>query len=224
MLLQGAAGASTRRYVAGQLAAFMVLVAAVALVVWDGSRNPSRSHEQPSADLIAREAAVTERKRAVQIAQNEMAALAYMKFLISAQAQARQGAWFDADHDGVGEYAGVFDDGSSVMRRGGYYFKVFLPNARGAGVSGPAGLVAADPDLSETTWCCYAWPVKYGTTGRHAFFTNQAGDVVRTDDSAYSGRNAGPPADAAFREAGSITGDVAIAVPAVDGNTWKTIG
>ena len=46
-----------------------------------------------------------------------------------------------------------------------------------------AGFTAAmvNADLSETTWCAYAWPVNYQQSGNRTFFTNQGGDVHQVD-------------------------------------------
>jgi len=117
------------------------------------------------------------------------------------------------------------------VTRSGYCFALYLPgradaNNDAAGVPEPAPGGYADdgridPDLAETTWCCYAWPLKYGETGKRAFFTNQAGDVLGIDDARYSGTGAGPGSDAAFESAGSITGNVAIGSRAADGNLWR---
>ena len=91
--------------------------------------------------------------------------------------------------------------------------------------SGPAGYTAAlvNADLSETTWCAYAWPVNYQQSGNRTFFTNQGGDVIATEFSGYTGTGAGPGSDAAFKVAGSITGSVAIGVAGADGHVWKQV-
>ena len=78
-------------------------------------------------------------------------------------------------------------------------------------------------DLSETTWCCYAWPVNYGQSGNRTFFTNQGGDLVATERSTYSGTGNGPASDASFKVAGAITGSVAIGAVGADGKTWKQV-
>ncbi len=60
--------------------------------------------------------------------------------------------------------------------RAGYLFKVFLPGADGLaqeeGMSSGvlAESSAIDSDLAETTWCAYAWPANYGTSGNRTFF------------------------------------------------------
>ena len=188
---------------------------------------------------------------AARLSANETAAIATLRNIISAQAQFQQGAKADTDNDGTGEYGGFVElSGSAAGRmaavltppvlsgafrvlnvngevsRSGYFFRMFLPNAAGVGIGEPqTGYTAAmvNADLSETTWCAYAWPVNYQQSGNRTFFTNQGGDLIGTEAAAYSGTGAGPASDAAFQVAGSITGSVAIGVAGADGNTWKQI-
>jgi prepilin-type N-terminal cleavage/methylation domain-containing protein len=188
---------------------------------------------------------------AARLSANETAAIATLRNIISAQAQFQQGAKADTDNDGTGEYGGFIElSGAAAGRmaavltppvlsgafrvlnvngevsRSGYFFHVFLPTLGGAGVGEPqAGFVAAmvNADLSETTWCAYAWPVNYQQSGNRSFFTNQGGDVVATEAAAYSGTGAGPASDAAFKVGGTITGSVAIGAVGSDGNTWKQV-
>jgi len=49
------------------------------------------------------------------------------------------------------------------------------------------------------------------------------GDLIGTEDANYSGTGAGPAPDAAFQNAGAITGAVAIGVAGADGNIWKQV-
>ena len=189
---------------------------------------------------------------AARLSANETAAIATLRNIISAQAQFQQSGKADTDNDGTGEYGGFVElSGQAAVRmaailvpqvlsgafkvlnangevsRSGYFFRVFLPDNVGGGVGEPAVGYAddgtLDGDLAETTWCSYAWPVNYNQSGNRTFFTNQGGDVVGTEDNAYSGTGAGPGGDAAFQAAGSITGSVAIGVAGVDGNTWKQV-
>ena len=80
-----------------------------------------------------------------------------------------------------------------------------------------------DPELSETAWCCYAWPVERGVTGRRTFFVNQAGDVLETSDGGYAGER-GPEPCAAFdpsTHSYGITGKIAIDSVGNDRATWS---
>ena len=192
---------------------------------------------------------------AARLSANETAAIATLRNIVSAQAQFQQSAKADGDDDGTGEYGGfielsgadkgrmddvlvppvlsgafrVLNDGGEVSRSG-YFFKVFLPgdDPLGGGVAEPkAGYdgTGLDADLAETTWCCYAWPVNYNQSGNRTFFTNQAGDVVATEDEAYSGTTKNPAADAAFSkdDPGVITGKVAVGAVGNDDNTWRQV-
>ena len=190
---------------------------------------------------------------AARLSANETAAIATLRNIISAQAQFQQTAKADTDNDGTGEYGGFVEmSGGGVGRmtsvlsppvlsgafrvlnpngevsRSGYFFRLYCPGALGVGVGEPAaGFTVAilNADLSETTWCAYAWPVNFGQSGNRTFFTNQGGDIVTTEKNTYSGTAGGPASDAAFKpaDAGKIIGAVAIGVAGVDGNTWKQV-
>ena len=190
---------------------------------------------------------------AARLSANETAAIATLRNIISAQAQFQQGAKADTDNDGTGEYGGFYEmsaggtgrllagtvltppvlsgafrvlNVNGEVSRSGYFFHMFLPNGVGAGIGEPqTGYTAAlvNADLSETTWCAYAWPVNYQQSGNRTFFTNQGGDVIATEFSGYSGTGAGPNPDAAFKVAGAITGSVAIGVAGSDGHVWKQV-
>ena len=188
---------------------------------------------------------------AARLSANETAAIATLRNIISAQAQFQQSGKADTDDDGTGEYGGFIELSGAAAGRmagplvppvlsgafrilnpmgevscSGYFFVMILPAAGGVGLpEPPAGFIPGilDPDLAETTWCCYAWPVNYNQSGNRTFFTNQGGDVVGSEDSDYSGTGNGPASDAAFQVAGAITGSVAIGVAGVDGNTWKQV-
>src|SRR5687768_16127888 len=128
---------------------------------------------------------------AARLSANETAAIATLRNIISAQAQFQQGAKADTDNDGTGEYGGFYEisaggtgrllagtvltppvlsgafrvlNVNGEVSRSGYFFRMFLPNAGGVGIGEPqTGYTAAlvNPDLSETTWCAYSWPVNY---------------------------------------------------------------
>jgi prepilin-type N-terminal cleavage/methylation domain-containing protein len=118
------------------------------------------------------------------------------------------------------------------VSRSGYLFHMILPGAAGIGVlevSGTAALAAAlDSDLAETSWCCYAWPASYSTSGNRSFFVNQTGDIVGCDNPLYSGTGdfTAANAGAAFRVGGAltnITGLVAVGTLGRDSILWKQI-
>ena len=168
---------------------------------------------------------------AARLSANETAAIATLRNIISAQAQFQQSGKADTDDDGTGEYGGFIElsgaaagrmaavlvppvlsgafrvlNANGEVSRSGYFFRMYLPNAAGAGVGEPPAGYAddgtLDGDLAETTWCAYTWPVNYNQSGNRTFFTNQGGDVVGTEAAAYSGTGNGPAPDAAFQAAG----------------------
>jgi len=190
---------------------------------------------------------------AARLSANETAAIATLRTITSAQAQFKQGARADTDTDGNGEYGGFAELAGAVAGRlsdpltppvltggfgvlnaqgqvshSGYLFQMFVPDAAGAGVPEPAVGYANDGSLgqqnSEMAWCCYAWPAAYSQSGVRTFLANQSGDMLSTDNSAYSGPMAGPAADAAFQDAGLITGTLAIGLAGQDGPVlWKQV-
>lgn len=89
--------------------------------------------------------------------------------------------------------------GSRVLRQG-YCFQIFLRDKHGTWLAehadGEAGRgVAIDPDRAEAGWCCLAWPMHHGWTGRSAFFVDQRGAVFEhgNDDGAFAGAAAPRP-------------------------------
>jgi len=117
-----------------------------------------------------------------------------------------------------------------VVSRQGYYFRVYLPDALDNGVAElPGGGAAAivDAGRSEMLWCIYAWPQRYGATGRKTYFANANGDILFTTDSRYSGLTAPIAAGAALQAPGALTAmNGAIATTGVgrDGATWSVAG
>jgi prepilin-type N-terminal cleavage/methylation domain-containing protein len=185
---------------------------------------------------------------------NETAAIATLRNVISAQSQFQTGARADENSNGIGEYGtfaemagGVGVRGNAIItppvlstafrivnangevNRSGYLFRMWLPDAAADGVAEVANGGAdptVDPDLAETTWCCYAWPTNFGSTGNRTFFVNQAGDIIATEDPSYTASGAGPLSNAAFAPGGgaTITGNVATGMTGRDGNFWRQIG
>jgi prepilin-type N-terminal cleavage/methylation domain-containing protein len=184
---------------------------------------------------------------------NETAAIATLRNIISAQSQFQTTSRADENRNGVGEY-GTFGEmsgsigvrGGAILNppvlstafrsvnangevsRSGYLYAMYLPDATGDGLAELAGGGAdgaVDPDLAETTWCCYAWPANHGNTGNRTFFVNQGGDIVTTEDQDYSGSGNGPASNSAFSGAGaSITGNTATGMTGRDGNFWRQTG
>jgi prepilin-type N-terminal cleavage/methylation domain-containing protein len=181
---------------------------------------------------------------------NEAAAIATVRSIVTAQSQFQTGSRADENGNGLGEYGTLGEMSGGVPLRGGgtlvppvlstafrtvnangevgrsgYLFAMWLPDAAGDGVAELAGGGASptvDPDLAEVAWCCYAWPANHGGSGNRTFFVNQGGDIVATEDPAYSGSGNGPDASAAYAGVGStMTGILASAVTGRDGNFWR---
>ena len=185
---------------------------------------------------------------------NETAAIATLRNIISAEAQFQTTARADENNNGVGEY-GTFGEmsgsigvrGNAILNppvlstafrtvnangevgRSGYLFAMWLPDVTGDGLAEAAGGGAdptVDPDLAETTWCCYGWPSNHGNSGNRTFFVNQGGDIVATEDPGYSGPGGGPDSNSAFAggAGNTITGNVATGMTGRDGNFWRQTG
>jgi len=114
------------------------------------------------------------------------------------------------------------------MYRNGYYFRLYLPAADGTGLTelpGGGAQVTVDPDNAQSTWCLYAWPQRYGSTGRRTFFVSQQGDITFADNPGYEGPGAAITAGAAFTPPGpvnDILGSPASGAVGRDGNLWRT--
>jgi prepilin-type N-terminal cleavage/methylation domain-containing protein len=124
------------------------------------------------------------------------------------------------------EVAGGSD---GAVGRSGYLFRILLPSDTGLAVcvDGDAtNFVNVDTDLAETTWCCYAWPLNHGSSGNRTFCMTQAGDIMASEDSSYSGTTpTGLNWAAAFRSSrdSSITGMPATGTRGYDGNFWVQV-
>lgn len=199
---------------------------------------------------------------------NEEQAIATLKEISTAQLQCRTSAVIDENVNGRGEF-GFFGElsGRDMVRgsprsirppflsaafgevtasritRSGYLFQIWLPDSAGAGQAedvdgGHVGRLI-DAPLAEAMWCCYAWP-RCPFSGKRAFFINQSGLVLATNDAiaTYGGATSAPDWDAAFVADGSREismsaatvantlaqdGDSWIVTLARDGNTWVVV-
>ncbi|MEN8148430.1 MAG: DUF2950 family protein [Planctomycetota bacterium] len=191
---------------------------------------------------------------AARLNSNETAAISTLRIISSSQAQFQATAKADLDFDGQGEY-GTFRELSAAIpvrlgtlgrlnpailsaafrttnaagesTKSGYFFKLILPGAGGIGVCPDevSDFSGVDPNLAESTWCCYAWPVNYGSTGTRIFMVNQTGDIVSADNQAYTGTAPALLYNAAFQDPNpnSITGLIAIGMAGADGSTWRVV-
>ncbi len=121
-------------------------------------------------------------------------------------------------------------DALGRVRIHGYLFRMILPGPDGAAVREDPSATErtvrdpVDADAAEMTWCAYAWPARYGTSGERSFFISSSGGLLTTDDPLYSG-DSGPPPGAALTTGGlnAITGAPAVDTAGQDGNVWERI-
>ncbi len=188
---------------------------------------------------------------------NETAAISTLRTIASAQSAYQSRAVSDADADGTGSF-GYFGEMSGLtvprgasevltppvlsstfrlvtngrVKHSGYYFRIYLPDVDGVGIRELAtGGAAAqvDENLSEVTWCCYAWAIN-GHSGDRVFVTNQRGDIVAAPGIdaagvAYGGSNE-PEPDAGFLAPAtddSILGVLAVGTVGTDNRVWVAI-
>jgi len=188
------------------------------------------------------------------VAANEAAVIATMRAIATAQFQFQSSGALDEDGDATFEYGTLGELGALEPLRGssaplsrnllsqgvagvdaqgrvlrhGYYFRMFLPDAAGAGVAATAANAALiDATQASTWWVCVAWPVEEGTTGNCTFFVNQQGQVLRSRRPGYSGTTSQPAAGCGLF--GNATVDH-IAAPSIaadalgsDGKTWTLV-
>jgi prepilin-type N-terminal cleavage/methylation domain-containing protein len=124
-------------------------------------------------------------------------------------------------------------NGSGIVAKSGYMFRLALPSAGGTPVveNGGGGSPSGEmPDLCEMSWICYAWPAGYATTGKRVFVVNQSGDVLQCNNlggmaGIYEGTANMPAPDAAIEagSAGDLMGALSVSgapALAVDGKLW----
>lgn len=190
---------------------------------------------------------------------NETSAIATLKAITAAQAQAMTRDAVDYDGDGQGEFLYLAELSGTVDLRGmgqaldpaivsvslgnldqscatkaGYFFRIYLPDSNGEGVTedaagGKASAADVDPDLAENYWVAYAWPSNVGNSGRRAFVVNQQGTLLATanDTQQYSGDGTDVPEyDAAYSTAQDMTSKLSVnSSPgdATDGGVWVPV-
>jgi hypothetical protein len=112
-----------------------------------------------------------------------------------------------------------------------YMFQMYLPDTLAAGVPesiwGGASGCSIDAARAERYWCCYAWPVTYGSTGKRTFFVNESGQVLTAENQIwhYSGSLVPPTVDAAYEASTSGTLDCRTAANTLgrDGHLWSEL-
>jgi hypothetical protein len=122
-----------------------------------------------------------------------------------------------------------------VVRRSGYFFAVFLPDGQlapaGVGEAADGGWEVGTPiglDAAENYWCAYAWPDRFGRTGKRAFFVNQTGDLLQYNNRnaiVYEGQAGGPAWNSAFvqDDMSAATANSAAGPIGMDGNPWTVV-
>jgi prepilin-type N-terminal cleavage/methylation domain-containing protein len=191
---------------------------------------------------------------ASRITANESSAIATLRSVVTANAQMRSQCAIDRNQNGVGEYGFMAEMAGTVPKRdtatpnqpptlprklgivnqsvvnsAGYFFELYLPGLNGVPISeapnGGEGAIVDDP-LSEGYWVCYAWPVSYNGTGRRAFASGAAGDIIACPNTIkqYSGLANRPNGDAAALAANDITSGLARnGTPGQDGESWTAV-
>ena len=126
---------------------------------------------------------------------------------------------------------------SSCVEYRGYIFQMWLPGATAAGTSysifedhwgGAVYPPFPDPINGSRWWCCFAWPVHFGQTGRRAYFINQRGIVLECLNRAYSpfeGMLLTPGPGEVYSIPGDMGSPPLVGVPgAVFGTIWTPVG
>jgi prepilin-type N-terminal cleavage/methylation domain-containing protein len=125
-------------------------------------------------------------------------------------------------------------DATGFVTRSGYNFQVFLPDAAAnpvglAEAPGPAATqLGTGPNNCEVLWCAYAWPANVNQTGNRAFFTNQEGDLMQTQNRGtggapqYDGIATRPAFSAAYTLA-DMGSPMANGIAGTDGNVWVPV-
>lgn len=126
---------------------------------------------------------------------------------------------------------GKLDTNGRILRSG-YYFHMYLPGADAAWLSElatTAAYPAVDAAQAEVLWACYAWPASFGNSGKRAFFVNQAGDVLQSNNSVtrYNGTTTTPAATAILLSTAtnktSMSHSIAVNGTAEDGMRWTVV-
>ncbi len=136
---------------------------------------------------------------------------------------------------GIPESLGLVQNGSS--NKAGYEFRIYLPTATGPAVDETGGVpvgASANANNQEVRWCAYAWPAANNQSGTKAFFVNDNGEVLGTNNLAagqgYNGKTVAPAPGAAFDTAGTNPGNLdagaarVASMTAGDGGLWRPTG
>ena len=128
-------------------------------------------------------------------------------------------------------------DANGFVSRSGYFFQMFLPDATVGGLTpglaenagGGSGGTFPDGNNAEILWCCYAWPIDVEGTGNRAFFVNQEGDLLQTNNRSaapFTGTTNAPLFGEAFTDETDMASPLnvgAAAVASAAGNLWVPV-
>jgi prepilin-type N-terminal cleavage/methylation domain-containing protein len=123
-----------------------------------------------------------------------------------------------------GAFANI-DTGGRILRSG-YYFQMYLPATGGAPVAESSTMVGVSAADSEVLWCCYSWPASRGNSGNRAFFVNQAGDVLSTNNATarFSGTTTTPVGSSAFLSGRTLmSASVSVNATGNSGDRWTVV-
>jgi prepilin-type N-terminal cleavage/methylation domain-containing protein len=181
---------------------------------------------------------------------NEAATISALRTLATAQFRFKSSSHVDADRNGAAEYgtlpelAGIHPprgqtevlsppfvsasfgnlDANGIVLRGGYCYRLHLPDAGGTGLpASPTNLAAVHARHAESAWTIVAWPVSFGHSGRTCFFVNEQGEILKSLSARYSGLTDPVPAGAGLVGVPPTTivgGRLASGVAGADGNVW----
>jgi prepilin-type N-terminal cleavage/methylation domain-containing protein len=212
----------------------IAIIASIALPILPGSRNNANETSAISTlRSISSAQAQFQTNSAIDVDSDGFGEFGYFGEIAGATSL-RTSAGLTAPPLAVPFLSATFQNVTNgVVQKAGYFFQVWLPDAQGVGLP-EAASGGADPnalpdgDQAELAWCTYAWPVRIDVSGRRAFFANQQGDILNSQNgtTTYSGLANGPAADAAFDPnvaAGSIVGPTVPGSPAKDGEVWAPI-
>jgi prepilin-type N-terminal cleavage/methylation domain-containing protein len=125
---------------------------------------------------------------------------------------------------------------TGMVSRSGYYFQMWLPDATVGGVTagiaedptGGAGATLPNSDNCEILWACYAWPMDVQGSGNRAFFINQEGDLLQTQNRSatpFNSTTTTPAFDECFLVAGDMASGLNVGAVSVSGsgNIWTPV-
>ena len=117
------------------------------------------------------------------------------------------------------------DTGGRILRSG-YYFQMYLPGMGGSPTPESATMVGVAAADAEVLWCCYSWPASRGNSGNRAFFINQAGDVLSTNNATarFSGTTTVPTGSSAFLSGRTLmSASVSVNNTGNSGDRWTVV-